>query len=467
MNILLINIAVRPESPVKIFPVGLGYIATAIQRAGYSFDLIDIDAYRYTTEQIEQRLQEKSYDAVCLGCVVTGYRLVKELVAQVRRFQPRTTIVVGNTVASSVPEILLQRTEADVAVMGEGDETIVGLLQTLERNGDLAGVKGICYLDQGRFVATAARPVVRNIDELPWIDFALFDAELYIQNAKERASDGYPIPKETIRALPISTARGCIGRCTFCYHAFINDPYRRRSSRSIIDEVAALQQQFGINVIQISDELTFYKKTQVRDFAQAVIDSGLKFLWGCQCRTGMFDSENDLEIMELMKQAGCIAAFYSLESADPAILQAMRKDMTSEQFIRQTRLLHKAGLPVRTSLVFGYPQETPETIARTFDVCIECGIYPSSGFLLPQPGTPIYDYAREQGLIGDEEEYLLSLGDRQDLRLNLTTMSDEDLIAQVMAGARRCNDVLGLGLSGETLIKTGVYRGDQKAQRSA
>jgi radical SAM superfamily enzyme YgiQ (UPF0313 family) len=179
----------------------------------------------------------------------------------------------------------------------------------------------------------------------------------------------------------------------------------------------------------------------------------------------MFDDDEDLKIMELMKKSGCINTFFSLESADPEILQAMRKDMTTEKFICQTKLLHRAGLPVRTSLVFGYPQETPETIAKTFDVCIECGIYPSSGYLLPQPGTPIYDFAREKGYIGDEEEYLLSLGDRQDLRLNLTTMSDEELIGHVMAGAKRCSDALGIGLSADTLIKTVYHRGDQKAQR--
>lgn len=455
MNILLVNVAVRPESPVKIFPIGLGYVATAIKRAGYGFDLIDIDAYRYSDEQVDQLLQQKEYAVVGLGCVVTGYKLVKDLVARVRQLQPGATIIVGNTVASSVPEILLTRTEADVAVMGEGEVTMVELLRTLEQKGRLAAVAGICYLEDGRFVANPLRPAIKDIDALPWIDYSIFDVGAYLENTRSRVSDDFPIPKDQFCALPINTARGCIGRCTFCYHAFIDDPYRRRSSSSILGEIAALSKQFGLNVVHFSDELTFYKKQQIFEFSQAIIDSGLKFLWNCQCRVGMFDSEDDLSIIEVMRKSGCISAFFSLESADPAILRAMKKGMTAEQFVRQAQLLQRGGIPVRTSLVFGYPQETAETIEKTFDVCIEAGVYPSSGYLLPQPGTPIYDYAREQGLIQDEEEYLLRLGDRQDLRLNLTGMSDEALEECVVQGARRCNEALSVGLAEDNLIKTG------------
>lgn len=462
MKILVVNVAMRPESKVKLFPVGLGYVCTAMKNAGYSFDLIDIDGYRYCDEELDALLQRDQYDVICFGCIVTGYKIAKNLAAKLRRLHPNSCIVVGNTVASSIPEILLSKTEVDVAVMGEGDITIVELLKTLETEGDLASVEGICFSDDKGVHANTPRAVIRNLDDLPTIDYDIFDVDIYIENMRLQLPESFPIPREQVRGLAINTARGCIGKCTFCYHAFQHAPYRRRSIESILNEVAIITEKHRVNLVGLSDELSFYKKRQVRDFAQAILDSGLKFCWGCQCRAGLFDSEEDLEIIALMKEAGCIGASFSLESADEEILAAMNKHITVPVFSRQAQLFRKGGLPVHTSLVFGYPQETPETIRHTFDVCIENGIYPSSGYLLPQPGSGMYDYAKEQGFIDDEEAYLLSLGDRQDLLLNMTSMPDEELVAEVTAGAKRCNEALKLGLNDKELIKTGYYRGGKK-----
>lgn len=459
MKILLINVSIRPDSKIKMFPVGLGYIATALKRSGYNFDLIDIDAYRYSDNEFDKLLKQENYDVVCFGCIVTGYKIAKELSARVRRFHSKARIVVGNTVASSVPEILLSNTEVDIAIMGEGDFTIVELLHTIEKGESLRDVKGIVYLEGGRIIETDKREVARSLDNLPGIDYDIFDVELYISSFKEQVPEVFPIPREEVRGLPINSARGCIGKCTFCYHAFQKDIYRRRSSESILAEVKEITRKYNINMVGLSDELTFFKKEQVREFSQRILDSDMEFFWGCQCRAGLFDSEDDLGIMALMKKAGCVGAFFSLESADEKILAAMNKKISVEDFSIQAKLFQKAGLPVNTSLVFGYPQETPETIKKTFDVCIDNHIYPSSGFLLPQPGSVMYDYAKKHGYITDEEEYLMGLGDRQDLYLNMTTMSDEEFTQCVQEGAKRCSDALELGLGEESLLKTGYYRG--------
>jgi radical SAM superfamily enzyme YgiQ (UPF0313 family) len=193
MNILLINVSLRPLSPVKMFPVGLGYIATAMKHAGFSFDLLDIDAYRYSDEEVERRIRRRKYDVVCMGCIVTGYRIVRDLAAVVRHHHPRALIVAGNTVASSVTETLLGRTEVDVAVLGEGDETIVDILRTMEKEGIWRTFPGSA--SEGRRIRrTSARPPIRDISILPFIDFFLFDAELYITNASTYVSDPLPVP---------------------------------------------------------------------------------------------------------------------------------------------------------------------------------------------------------------------------------------------------------------------------------
>jgi anaerobic magnesium-protoporphyrin IX monomethyl ester cyclase len=458
MNLLIINISLRPESPKKLFPVGLGYIATSIKRAGFIFDLLDIDAHRYSDVQIKDFIHKKKYDVVCMGCIVSGYKTIKFLSSVIKAYHPSSQIIVGNSVATSIPETLLSKTEADIAVMGEGDITIVDLLKAIAEKRPLEEVSGICFKMNGKLIQTKSRPMIKDISTVPFIDFSIFDVEVYIEGSRNNVPEPLPMPREKIRGLPTNTARGCIADCTFCYHVFKGMPYRFRNADSIVSEIKSMIEQYGLNYLFFYDELTFFSKKQTLTFVQKIIDEGLHFYWTADCRAGLFDREEDIAIMEKMKQAGCTGIGYSLESSDAGILEAMNKKITLEQFRRQTELFHKAGIQTWTGLVFGYPQETPETIQKTFDCCIENGMYPSVGYLLPQPGSPMYAYAKNHGYIPDEEDYLMKMGDRQDLRINLTRMSDDEFKGHVAEGAKRCSQELGIGLKDSELIKTQYYR---------
>ncbi|WP_459933487.1 B12-binding domain-containing radical SAM protein [Fundidesulfovibrio butyratiphilus] len=441
-----------------MFPLGLSYILTAMKNGGYEFDFIDIDATRPNTAELTAQIAKKAYDVICIGTLVTGYKVIKELCALLREVHKNSIIIVGNTVASSIYNTLLNKTEADIAVLVEGDETIVDLLRTLSQGKPLDAVNGIAFRKGETIHVTPERKLIKDLDTLPFVDFDIFDIEKYIANGPTQVNDPFPIPKETVRVLPINTARGCIANCGFCYHTFKGKPYRTRSTASILSEIERVIEKYGANYISFYDELTFYNKKQTLAFASEIIKRGLKFYWMANCRADLFSSEEDKKIIEIMIEAGCHGVGYSLESSNREILKAMNKHITAEQFTYQTGLFRSVGLPVWTSLVFGYPQETKDTIQDTFDVCIANGIYPSIGYLLPQPGSAIYDYALSAGAIPkNEEEYLLILGDRQDLRINLTSMSDEEFTANVLAGATRCNRELGIGLSEESLIKTLHY----------
>lgn len=462
MNILLINICLRKEPAIKLFPIGLGYIATAMKNAGFEFDLLDIDAHRYTDEQIEDLIKKKKYDIVCMGCVVTGYKIIKTLASVVKRHHPHSKIVVGNSVATSIVDTLLIRTDTDIAVLGEGDETIVDLLKALSESRSVEEVKGICFIKNGKIFHTGTRPVIKDISSLPFIDHSLFETEIYIDSCKKRVNEPLPIPRNDIRALQVSTARGCIAKCTFCYQNFQGTPFRFRSAESIIKEIKHLIKEYSLNYIFFWDDLTFASKKQVLEFSQKVIDEGIHFFWIANCRANLFHGDEDIFIIEKAKESGCVGLTYALESADPFILKDMNKNITVEQFSKQSALIKKVDIPIWTSVVFGYPKETPETIKRTFDVCIENEIFPSAGYLQPYPGSRIYEYADENGFIPDEETYLLNLGDRQDLRLNMTSMSDEEYTFHILEGLKRCNEELNVGLNVNNLIKTQYFRAKGK-----
>jgi len=450
MNILIINFPLRSGMSQRFFSLGLGYIATAIKNAGFAFDLIDLDVNR------NQGLKfAKSYDVVCMGSLISGYKKIKHILLEVRKFNPHAKIIVGNSVATSIPNLLLNNTEADIVVMSEGDETIVDLLNTIKHEKSIDDVRGICYKHNGRIVYTEQRKAIKNISLIPNVDFDIFDIEGYIKNSDVDESD--ELIGKDIRPLAINTARGCPFNCTFCYHTFKSIKYRRRSPQSIVSEIKNLIKKYGINYVKFYDELTFFTKKQANDFAEEVLSSGLNIYWVAQCRANLFNAQ-DIDIVKKMKDAGCCGMGYSLESSDASILCAMNKKISVKHFSEQSKLLQDAGISTWTSLVLGYPQETPETIRKTFECCTRSNIYPSIGFLLPQPASVMYEYAIEHGFIQNEEEYILKMGDRQDLTVNMTQMSNDEFESIIAEEAQKCNEALRMGLEKDKLIKTSFYR---------
>ena len=461
MRVLLINICLRPYLPHKIFPIGLSYIAGAIHRASYDLEILDIDVNRYSDEEAERRLRKKQFDVVGFGCIVTGYKIVKGLSQLVKSINKDAVIIVGNSVASSIPEMLLSKTEVDIVVVGEGDITIVEVLDRLEGSESLEGVEGIYYKQEGKIIASPPRKPIDDIDSIPFPPWDLFDIEKYIAASSDWVDEPYPIPKESIRELSVNTARGCLFNCTFCYHVFRDNRFRARSPQSVVNEIKELQRRYDINYVFMSDEMTLYSRKQAEEFADCFLSNNLNIYWAGDCRANLFRGE-DVEIARKLKKSGCVILEYSLESGNRGILKAMNKKLTPEEFVTQVKVLNQAGIVSCTSLVFGYPQETIETIRETFSYCYDNDLYPSVGYLLPQPGTPMYDLAIERGLIRDEEEYLLNMGDRQDLNINFTNMPSEVFGGEIKQNLIRLRDKFGLPISEEHLIKTVVHKSPEK-----
>ncbi|MBN1994976.1 MAG: radical SAM protein [Anaerolineae bacterium] len=453
MNIVLINVSVRPYMDKAYFPTGLAYVATALKRNGYEFDIIDLEAHRHSDAELAELLGKKSYKVIALGTLVSGYKYAKKVVSIAKRTNPGATIIAGNSVASSIPEHLLTYTEVDIAVKGEGDITIINIMKALEGKTSLSDVKGIVFLDDGHMVDTGYAEIIKDINTIPFPDWDLFDMNLYLSKSIQDVPEPYPIPKEQIKAFVVNTARGCPFGCSFCYHVFQYAKYRYRSPESIIAEVATLQEKYGINYINFFDELTFLSIKQTEAFADALLSSDLKFYWNADIRGNLF-TENNLDLLFKLKEGGCQSFGYSLESGNPEILKTMNKKLKVEDFKKQKRALDKAGIKTFTSLVLGYPQETVETLKDTFDVCYELNLYSSAGYLLPQPGTPMFEVAKQKGFADDLESYLMQMGDRQDLRFNMTNIPDHVLEKEVNKYLRRISDKIGLGLTDEQLVKT-------------
>jgi radical SAM superfamily enzyme YgiQ (UPF0313 family) len=463
-RILLINVCMRYDVPLSCPPVGLACIATALRDAGFPAAILDVDLHRLTDSQIAEHLEQTEYDIVGLGNIISGYRHTKRLCRIVKSVQPRALMVVGNTVASIPEKLLAWNPEIDVAVIGEGDSTIVDLVTAWRDGRDLAEVPGIALRRDGKTVRTSPRACIPRMEDIPFPDYTLFEIEKYLEMSWRFVPEPHPIPRERMLSLPVNTARGCPFDCSFCHHAFKACPYRYYPFDQVIGFFKGLQDRYGVMYLNFWDELTLLTKARTVELCDALERHGCEAYWPVAPRGNLFGT-GDLDLLKRCKSLGATTIGGALESASPEILASMNKKITADQFVEQMRTARRAGLTPNTSVVFGYPQETPETIALTLKTCERAGVYPSAGYVLPLPNTPIYNLARSRGLIEeDEEQYLLRIADRQDLHVNLTSMPDEQLIETVTKGLIRLKDALGIPLSDQEVIKTSFYRAARRAE---
>lgn len=451
ISLLFINPSLRPHAKRKYPPVGLACILTSLHKAGFSFELIDMDADSLTEAQVAQLIQGNKYDIVSLGCIVTSLALVVRLTDMIRREIPEALIVAGNSVATSIPELLLSRTEVDIACLGESDVTIVELAEALTKNKDWRTVAGLAWYENGDVLFSPPRKVVDDLDQLGFPDWRLFPIEKY-----NNSMTNLTITDRKHQIIfPLNSARGCLFNCTFCYHCFKNEKYRSYSENAIIEEFRRLTEEFGATFIHLWDELSFPTVKSFERRIERLAELPFVTEWEGITRANLF-SRKDLSLLCRAAECGLKSVAFSIENASPIILEAMNKKISHEKTVEHALNLWRAGITPLTSVIFGYPQETPETIKMTLDLCERCNIYPSVGYLQPLPGTPIYEEALGRGIIVDEWEYLMDAGDRQDLHVNMTSMPVDELCSCVTEGLNELAHKLGLSL--DDPFKTGVYQ---------
>ena len=495
MKILFINPSLRPDAgsgkegsgTYKQFPVGLGYIVTYVKKAGYDFDILDVDIGSLSDEEVETYLRENLYDIIAFGCISTHYKWSKWLIHTAKRHQPDCTVIVGNSVGESMPEILFANSPVDIVVKGEGEVTTVELLNALRDKQPLGeaiepieelpnpnggpyqslvkgeGIEGLVFRDdRGRLVSTGLRKVTLHIDDYGTPDWDLFDVEEYFKSTSTNTRGHTTLfPKEEAIVMPISTARGCVFKCTFCHYTQWNDPYRHRSAEQIVEEIRFHKEKYGANYFNFWDDLSFHKLGPAEKFLDVLIEADLKIHFTASCRADLFGRseiplEDRLRVAQKFRDAGCIVLNYSLESANAEILGAMNKRINKDYFRETVKILREiGGIVTMTSLVLGYPQETAETIQESMQLCYELQIYPSCGFLLPLPATEMWRYCIENGHITDPDAFLMDVTERQDIILNITKMTDEGLYQEVVDGLTLLSEALDLGLKGGSLIRTG------------
>lgn len=403
------------EPPINI-PIGLGIMANVLRNEGHEVEILDVNAERIENEEVCKRLEKYvSFDIIGIGGLITTYEYIKKLVFEIRKIIPNAKIVLGGGVVTENPTLLLGKTPADIAVFGEGEITIKELAEGKE----LKNILGICYKENGNIVQNKPRPLIQDLDSLPFPAWDLIPMDIYIKNCSVAGM----FNKNT--EMNVLSARGCPYNCRYCWHMF-GVGSRYRSAENIIAEVNELKKKYNVEFILFSDETFAISKDRVVNFCKKYIESGVGLQWACFSRTNQVDKE----MVDIMKKAGCRWVGYGIESGSQKILDNMNKRVTVEQAENAIRLTRNAGIYANTTFMFGYPGETLETIKETLNFCKRNMIKVSPFFTTAYPGTCLYDEIKDKIIekYGDEESYIARLGDATELTVNMTNFTDEELI---------------------------------------
>ena len=412
-NILLISPQYRGFKPE--FPLGLGYVAAALESVGYRPKIIDlnIDDLSYLTKCLKE-----DWLFIGISGFTFAFKQIDDLVKQIRKAN-NSPLVLGGIIVNSYPEFMANYfTEVDYFVNGEGEITAVELAKNLENDEALFGsILGLIYRQNGEIIFNASRPLIKNIDTIDFPARHLFDLSKYAKLSNPPFS----------RNASIIGSRGCFAKCTFCFRNF-NGEYRTRSVNSVLDEIELLINHYNIEYIDFRDELFLATDSRIMAFCSGIKERQLHFIWGAAIR---IDSVKNKETYRAMRACGCIYLTMGTETASEKILEVMNKGVSKKTIIQSLSLMKNSGISVSTSFIVGMPGETKETIKETEEAIKSIG-FPAGQVYLPRafPGSWLYDYSIKNGFITNEIEYLnkVSVGSIFDLIVNYTDMSNSELL---------------------------------------
>ena len=278
---------------------------------------------------------------------------------------------------------LYLRGGADVIVLGENEVTIHELFQNLPWEENLHTMKGIAYKKAGNCVSNGKREVVRNLDSLPLPAWDLADIGKY--RKVWMRNHGY-------FSLNISTTRGCPYKCNWCAKPIYGNRYNSRSPAKVVEEMALLQDRYGVEEFWITDDIFGLKPGWVQSFADEVSRAGRKFRYKIQSRADLLLRSDDLEAMIM---SGLEEVWIGAVSGSQKILDAMDKGTTVGQIRLAAARVREFGKKVCFFIQFGYPGENEEDIRMTIDLILE--LMPDDigiSISYPLPGTKFYEMVK-------------------------------------------------------------------------
>jgi len=410
-----------------IMPLSIGYISAVLKKKGYNVDCLNLNHHDGTIhELVQKKLDEKKYDFVGTGNNAVGFSVTEKIINAVKTHKSKPTFILGGPIITSEPEIVFNLLNPDFAIIGEGEETIVELLDCIEKNKSLKEVQGIGFRDKnGKIIFTERRKPVEDLDSIPWPDLDSMEFEKQLENTPGHglyAYQGFDYP----RPYALLGSRGCPFNCTFCYH---EGKYRQRTIDSIMKEIEFNVKKYRINIISLYDDCFSIDKKRVYEFCNRMKKLRGEISWDLKWFSQSTVQNIDDERLKIMKESGGDTISYGFESFSPEVLKSMRKPITPEMISNAFYKSLNAKMGTQANFIFGDVAETKETAYHTLNWWKKH----SKGqikllFIQPYPGSEIYNHCLRKGIIKDKENFIKNLLSAERWYNMTDKMSDEEII---------------------------------------
>lgn len=417
MRILLV--VYDNASYTHVFPMGLGAISAVLEKAGYDIEVYSQDLHHYPDEHLTQYIDENDFDVIGVS-VIAGYyqyRKLLKLSEAINRSKKRPFYVLGGYGPTPEPKFFLDKTGADVIVMGEGELTVLELLNAVKDKTPLKDVRGVAFRDGSEVVVNPRHELIAELSTLPWPAYHKFPMEYYRLLRMPKAG-----PTDFV--IPMMSGRGCTFKCTFCYR--MDTGYRGRDPKELIEEVKFLNREYGINYFSFQDDLLMTSVAHTEEVCRTFIEANLGVKWNCNGRLNYCSPE----LLAMMKKAGCVFINYGIEAMDNEVLKRMKKGLRTDQVVKGIEATLAADISPGLNMMFGNYGDNRRTLREAVDFLIKYDDFAQMRTIrpvTPYPGSPLYYDAIEKGLLAGPEDFYEHKHLNSDLIcVNFTELSEDE-----------------------------------------
>lgn len=394
-------------------PLGLGYLGAVLEDAGIEVKIVDclMEGWHNRVEvaeniiriglsfsQIEDIIRDYAPGIVGVNNMFTKQRENAHQIYTLAKKVDTNIITIGGGAHPTVmPELVLSDPNVDFIVLGEGEDTAIGLVNFIEGKGDIADLDGIGYKENGKIKIIPKTKFIADLDRLPFPARHLLNMERYFGL---KASHG---TRRKERFSPIVTSRGCPAKCAFCSaHRAWGKKFRPRSPEKVVAEMKHIKEKYDIEEIMFEDDNLTLNKARAEKIFDLMIEEKLNFAWDTPNGVAAFAlNENTID---KIKQSGCYKLNLALETGNQYVMDnIIKKPLRIEKAKRLIRYAQGIDLDVGIFFIMGMPGETKDQMWDSFRLAKELEIFtPFTSIATPYPGSELYDICRQQKYIADD-----------------------------------------------------------------
>lgn len=394
-------------------PLGILYLAAMLERHGYTVKVLDAFLEGYGIEEVLRRIGEWHPRVVGISCLTSDASITFGLCQKIKAGFPDIFLIVGNLHASFYAHYFIERAGVDLVINGEGDYTIVKVVDAVSQGGDFFSIKGVTYRAGSEIVCTGDPELIMNLDDLPrparhLVDMDRYHWPFYFFPSVWRNKPRY------IRGM--ISSRGCPIGCTFCA-VHCGRAVRFQSASKLFAEFMELVDRYKGDFIFFFDPLFIANHQRLAEFCELLIKNKVEVPWSCEAHVNYITKD----VLKMIKQAGCHSLSFGIESGDQHLLDKVGKRTKLERIEEVVGWTNEAGIEPIGLFMLGLPGETHELSLKTIAFAKKLPIkYAQFSITTPYPGTVLYNQLVSEGKIKDIYDW--------DRYSAYATFSDKDTI---------------------------------------